>query len=130
MALQVAGEALTPALEGFGAVLNASFTDSEIPRGTGDPSTPLPGLSDTVMNLTFYYERGGFSARVSGNHRSDFLGEVQGFGAGRTLRSITEEELVDAQISYSFESGNLEGLDSVPAGNQSDGRALRRFPQQ
>ena len=110
VSLQVAGEMLAPALEGFGAVFNGSFTDSEIERGTGDPSTPLPGLSDTVMNLTLYYERGGFSARVSGNHRSDFLGEVQGFGAGRTLRSISEEELVDAQISYSFEEGQLDGL--------------------
>ncbi len=110
VSLQVAGEALTPALQGFGAVLNGSFTDSEIARGTGDPSTPLPGLSDTVVNLTLYYEQGGFSARVSGNHRSDFLGEVQGFGAGRTLRSITEENLVDAQISYAFESGRFDGL--------------------
>ena len=110
ISLQVAGEALGPALEGFGAVLNGSFTDSEIARGTGDPSTPLPGLSDTVYNLTFYYERGGFSARVTANHRSDFLGEVQGFGAGRTLRSISEENLVDAQISYGFEGGRLDGL--------------------
>ena len=110
LSLQVAGEALNPALEGFGAVFNGSWTDSEIERGTGDPSTPLPGLSDTVMNLTLYYERGGFSARISGNHRSDFLGEVQGFGAGRTLRSISEEQLVDAQLSYSFEGGQLDGL--------------------
>ncbi len=110
VSLQVAGEALTPALQGFGAVLNGSFTDSEIARGTGDPTTPLPGLSDTVVNLTLYYEQGGFSARVSGNHRSDFLGEVQGFGAGRTLRSITEENLVDAQLSYAFEGGRFDGV--------------------
>ena len=110
VSLQVAGEMLSPALEGFGAVFNGSFTDSEIARGTGDPSTPLPGLSDTVMNLTLFYERGGFSARISGNHRSDFLGEVQGFGAGRTLRSISEEELIDGQISYAFEGGRFDGL--------------------
>ena len=105
LSLQVAGEALTPSLQGFGAVLNASFTDSEIERGTGDPSTPLPGLSDTVMNLTLFYEQGGFSGRISGNHRSDFLGEIQGFGAGRSLRYLTEETLLDAQVSYSFEGG-------------------------
>ena len=110
LSLQVAGEALTPSLLGFGAVLNASYTDSEIERGTGDPSTPLPGLSDTVYNITLYYERGGFSARVSRNHRSDFLGEVQGFGSSRTLRFITEENLLDAQVSYSFEGGRFDGL--------------------
>ena len=110
VSLQVVGEMLSPALQGFGAVLNGSFTESEIARGTGDPSTPLPGLSDTVVNLTLFYEMGGFSARLSGNHRSDFLGEVQGFGAGRTLRSITEENLVDGQLSYGFEGGRFDGL--------------------
>lgn len=111
LSLQLAGDLIAPELAPFGAVLNASFTDSEIARGTGDPSTPLPGLSDTVYNITLYYEQGGFSARVSQNYRSDFLGEVQGFGSSRTLRSITEETLIDAQLSYSFpESSPVTGL--------------------
>ena len=111
LSLQVAGDLIAPELAPFGAVLNASFTDSEIARGTGDPSTPLPGLSDTVYNITLYYEQGGFSARVSQNYRSDFLGEVQGFGSSRTLRSITEETLIDAQLSYSFpDSSPVTGL--------------------
>ena len=111
LSLQLAGDIIAPELAPFGAVLNASFTDSEIERGTGDPSTPLPGLSDTVYNITLYYEQGGFSARVSQNYRSDFLGEVQGFGSSRTLRFITEETLVDAQVSYSFpDGGTLGGL--------------------
>ena len=111
LSLQLAGDLIAPELAPFGAVLNASFTDSEIERGTGDPATPLPGLSDTVYNITLYYEQGGFSARVSQNYRSDFLGEVQGFGSSRTLRSITEETLIDAQVSYSFpESGPVAGL--------------------
>ena len=110
LSLQVSGDLLSPALSAFGAVLNASLTDSEIDQGTGDPSTPLPGLSENVRNLTLYYEQGGFSARVSHNYRSDFLGEVQGFGASRTLRFISEENLVDAQLSYSFEGGRWDGL--------------------
>ncbi len=108
--LQVSGELLAPALAGFGAVFNASLTDSEIERGTGDPNTPLPGLSDEVVNLTLYYEKGGFSARVSNNYRSEFLGEVAGFGAARTERSIAAQELLDAQVSYSFDSGRFDGL--------------------
>lgn len=108
--VSVGGELLTPALRGFGAVFNASLTDSEIDRGTGDPSTPLPGLSEKVANLTLYYEAGGFSARVSGNYRSDFLGEVAGFGAARTARSMKSERLVDAQVSYGFDNGRLAGL--------------------
>ena len=108
--LSLGAEMLMPALEGLGVVLNASFTDSEIDRGTGDPSTPLPGLSEEVANLTVYYERGGFSARVSRNYRSDFLGEVAGFGAARTTRSLLAERLLDAQVSYGFEEGALAGL--------------------
>ena len=108
--IQANGDIIAPSLAGFGAVLNASFTDSEIERGTGDPSTPLPGLSDTVINLTLFYEQGGFSARISRNHRSDFLGEVAGFGAARTRRDITEENLVDAQLSYAFNEGTLAGV--------------------
>ena len=77
--VSASGEMPAPARRGFGVVFDASLTDSEIDRGTGDPSTPLPGLSEKVANLTFYYEAGGFSARVSGNFRSDFLGEVAGF---------------------------------------------------
>ena len=38
-------------------------------------------------------------------HRSDFLGEVAGFGSSRTLRFIAEENLVDAQVSCSFAGG-------------------------
>ena len=112
LSLQLTGDVIAPELAPFGAVLNASFTDSEIARGTGDPSTPLPGLSDTVYNVTLFYEQGGFSARVSNNYRSDFLGEVQGFGASRTLREITEETLLDAQLSYSFAGTgtNWDGL--------------------
>lgn len=108
--LSVSGEMLAPALQGFGAVFNASLTESEIDRGTGDPSTPLPGLSDEVANLTLYYERGGFSARVNSNYRSDFLGEVAGFGAARTARSMKSERLLDAQVSYGFDTGRLAGL--------------------
>jgi iron complex outermembrane receptor protein len=47
---------------------------------------------------------------VSNRFRSDFLGEVNGFGGGRDLRSIKEESIVDAQIGYEFQDVPLEGL--------------------
>ncbi|WP_416173323.1 TonB-dependent receptor [Brevundimonas sp.] len=61
-------------LEGFGATFSASWTDSDIVPNPGSPSTPLPGLSEKVSNLTVYYERDGFQARVSNRYRSEFLG--------------------------------------------------------
>ena len=102
----------TPALEGFGIQANHSDTDSSIKRqGPDGPDEPIAGLSDKVTNITLYYERAGFQARVSQRKRSDFLGEIQGFGADRTPRYIKGEEVLDAQIGYSFADGtSLEGL--------------------
>lgn len=107
--LSASGAMIMPELDNFGAILTGSWTDSSIQSNPNDPSTPLPGLSERVANLTFYYENDGFSARVSSRYRSDFLGEISGFGNGRDLRMIEAETVVDAQISYSF-SGRYEGL--------------------
>jgi iron complex outermembrane receptor protein len=97
-------------LEGFGVTASYSYTKSNIQPDPGNPQRPLPGLSEDVVNATGYYERFGFSARVSVRYRSDFLAEVQGVGAERLLRQAKEETLVDAQVSYEFQSGMWQGL--------------------
>ncbi|MCF7222890.1 TonB-dependent receptor [Marilutibacter chinensis] len=111
-AVSIPFDLFTPALEGFGLQANHSNTNSSIkPNGPDQPSGPIPGLSDEVTNITLYYERAGFQARLSQRKRSDFLGEIQGFGADRTPRYIKGEEVLDAQIGYSFADGTaLEGL--------------------
>jgi iron complex outermembrane recepter protein len=101
---------ISPWLEGFGGQFSISSTESEIQPDPGNPATPIPGLSETVANVTLYYERDGVQARISNRYRSEFLGEVAGFGNGRTLRQVGAESIVDAQIGYQFESGPLEGL--------------------
>ncbi len=107
-ALSTPFEIFHPALEGFGAQFSVSQTSSEItPDGVN--TTALPGLSETVANLTVYYENNGWQLRASNRYRSDFLGEVAGFGNGRTLRSVAAENIIDAQIGYEFQSGILEG---------------------
>ncbi len=105
----IPAEVFVSALEGFGVVFNASFNDSNI-QPPDTPASALPGLSETVINTTVYYERGGFEARVSNRYRDDFLGEVTGFGAGRELRLVNGESVLDAQIGYRFDAGALEGL--------------------
>lgn len=103
-------------MTGFGIVASASFNDSNIeirdPEsassvGSGDIS--LPGLSERVYNLTAYYERNGFEARISQRKRSDYIGEIGNFAGNRTLRYIVGEDIVDAQIGYTF-GGSLAGL--------------------
>ena len=108
-AASVPFELFAPPLEGFGVVFSYSSTDSEIEPIPG-VTISVPGLSEEVINTTLYFERDGFQARVSNRFRSDFLGEVNGFGGGRDLRSIKEESIVDAQIGYEFQDGPLEGL--------------------
>lgn len=118
---QLTGEMLSPALSGFGVLLNASKTKTSI-EDPDSPGRALPGYSEDVVNLTLFYEAQGFSARVSNRYRSDFLGEVSGFGNGRTFRLVEGESVIDAQLGYRF-SGRLEGVSVMLQGfNLNDER--------
>lgn len=101
---------ISPWLDGFGGSFSISSTESEIQPDPGNPSQPIPGLSEVVANLTLYYEKDGFQARISDRFRSEFTGEVAGFGNNRTFRQVGEENVVDAQVGYQIQSGRLEGL--------------------
>ncbi len=97
-------------LEGLG--MQASYTDSTTniePDGPGS-SQPLPGFSKYTSNVTLFYEIAGFSIRGSRRSRSEFLGEVQGFGGDRTRILFAGEAVVDLQVGYTLQSGSLEGL--------------------
>lgn len=109
LSANIPAELFIDALAGFGVSFNASFTDSNV-QPPNTPGSALPGLSEEVINTTLYYENAGFEARISNRYRSDFLGEVTGFGAGRELRFINAESVLDAQIGYRFGAGPLEGL--------------------
>jgi iron complex outermembrane receptor protein len=95
-------------LEGFGIIASAAWNSSSI-KINGD-DTPVPGLSDKIFNTTLYYERYGFSARVSNRYRGKFLGEVPLFNATLSFNDVSAESLLDAQIGYNFETGTLKGL--------------------
>jgi len=104
------------ALSGFGVVASASFNDSDITippppnaqSSVGNQEVMLPGLSKRVYNLTAYYERNGFEARISQRKRSDFIGEIGNFDGDRTLRYVVGESITDVQVSYAF--GDHTGL--------------------
>ncbi|ASR43938.1 hypothetical protein BEN78_11715 [Xanthomonas citri pv. mangiferaeindicae] len=112
-------------LEGFGFMGNYSDTESDIAPNGPDSSEPLPGLSKYVSNVALYYERYGFSARVSQRSRSDFLGEVQGAGGDRTKVMFTGETVTDLQLGYAFESGRLEGLSLLLQVNNLENEPFR-----
>ncbi len=97
------------ALDGFGILGSASYTDSKVREGNNPPIT-MPGLSEWVLNGTVYFEKAGFQARASARHRSSFLAEVSGLSLARDRVMARAETVIDAQIGYTFQSGALEGL--------------------
>jgi TonB-dependent receptor len=103
------------ALDGFGAIVSYSYTESDITivgavSSVSNDSIPLPGLSKDVWNATLYYEKYGFGARVATRYRSEYIGEVTNFANERGLRFVDADMITDAQLSYSFGEGMLDGL--------------------
>lgn len=96
--------------QGFGMLASYSDTRSAVrPLGPGS-NQPLPGLSRFVSNITVYFEKYGYSTRISQRSRSSFIGEVQGFGADRDTRYVQGEKIVDFQAGYEFKGNRLDGL--------------------
>lgn len=93
------------ALEGFGLTGAAAFTD-----GSLDDDTRIPGLSARVFQGTAYFEKSGFSARLSANRRSDWLSEDRGGSNSISPANRTGQTLVDAQIGYDFAGTNIDYL--------------------
>ena len=128
-AVSVPFDLFSDALEGFGIQGNYSDTSSSIKRlGPDGPDEPIAGLSEEVTNISLYYENYGFQARVGQRKRSDFLGEIQGFGADRALVYIDGESVTDVQIGYTFQAGSsLEGLSILLQVNNVTDEPYRQF---
>ncbi len=73
IAFSLSGELIHDAIRNFGLVGNYSQTDSSIRPIADGPTIPIPGLSEEVSNVTFYYENESFSARISCGYRCDFV---------------------------------------------------------
>lgn len=109
LTLSLDGALLTPTLTGFGFIGSQSWTDSSIAPDGPDSKSKLPGLSDRVRDLTFYYENDNFSARLSQRYRSEFRGEVVQLFATRGYTEVLADKQVDAQLSYSFDDSQFGG---------------------
>jgi iron complex outermembrane recepter protein len=101
-------------LDGFGIEASGSRTNSAIkiqdPGSNIGSNIPLPGLSKTVTDLTLYYEKYGFEARISQRQRSTFVGEIANFANDRTLRYVKGERVLDMQLGYTFQDGPMKDL--------------------
>ncbi len=104
---------LSPALAGFGMTASTTYTESGIDIKEVNATIgkiTLPGLSRNVSDLTLYYEKNGFSTRVSGRTRTDYVGEIGNFAGDRALRYVKGETTVDFQVGYAFNEGTYKGL--------------------
>ncbi|WP_206860493.1 TonB-dependent receptor [Lysobacter changpingensis] len=74
---QVPFSAVHPSLEGFGVAANYTWLDSSL---AGESSlgilTPMPGLAEKTYNVTFYYDNDRFDARVSYNHKGEYVESI------------------------------------------------------
>lgn len=101
-------------LKDFGFTGSYAYTESSVTFTSGlsgsSLTADLPGLSNSVLNSTFYYENeSGFGARVSGRYRSSFISPQ--LGIDTLLPNTTDELIIDFQASYAFpEDSGLSGL--------------------
>ncbi|ATC25291.1 TonB-dependent receptor [Caulobacter vibrioides] len=121
------GELLWEPLKSFGLIISGSFTDSKVTLEKGTNPITIPGLSKTVVNTTFYYEKNGFNARISNRYRGKFLGEVAGLSAARVFRTVDKESVVDAQIGYEFRDGPMNGLSLLLQANNITNEPFKTY---
>lgn len=99
-------------LDGFGLIASHTGVSSDIEDQNGS-EYELPGLSDSIQSMTFYYDNHGFSARTSVRKRSDFKGEVYGLGFDTVQVDVLGETIVDAQLGYDFADAGITGLEGL-----------------
>jgi len=109
-----------PWLRGFGLQGNlaVNFSSVNIPPGTSvdgqsySPNGQIPELSKWTGGATLYYTYQGFEARVADRYRSSYIHEVPQYGGELTNVVGAAENIVDMQVSYSWEEGPYKGASS------------------
>ena len=114
-------------LDGFGLQAQATLVSSsvKIPDPATSPTGEIPELSKLSGNVTFFYEKGGFSFRINDRYRSKYVQEVPNFDG--SLQSIegASENTVDVQVSYNWNditwSFAAENITDTPMNSFLDG---------
>ncbi|MDK1289745.1 TonB-dependent receptor [Pseudoalteromonas umbrosa] len=99
-------------LEGFGLIASHTRIHQDVEDHNGE-EYKLPGLSEKVQSLTFFYENNGFQFRTSMRKRSDFKGDVYGTGFKTEQVDILGETIWDAQIGYDFGEAGIKSLEGL-----------------
>lgn len=107
---------------GYGFTANYTYSDSESPYSNDyDKNLPIPGVAKNAFNVTGYYEKDGFAARLSYAWRDTvFVGNF-GFDRYNLGRYQSAYGQLDGQLSYdinyrfqvTLEGSNLLGEDAT-----------------
>jgi TonB-dependent receptor len=90
---------------GFGIQTNLTLNDSKATTPDGR-EVDLPGASDTIFNASLYYEKYGFSSRISWQARSEWLDSI-GDGDAVGDQYWSQVERLDFSARYEL-NPNLE----------------------
>jgi len=83
----------------------------QTPCQSGTPDGNLPQYSKYLFNVSFYYEKNGWSARINDRFRSKYDQEVTDFNGGEEQPILgASENIVDFQAGYAFTSGRFKNL--------------------
>ncbi|OCQ23598.1 TonB-dependent receptor [Pseudoalteromonas luteoviolacea] len=107
---------ISPQLENFGVMSNATFMDSEMTGLSRSDNPAIPGQADELYNFTLYYDNTLFAARLSVNHKGAYIDEhgTGGtasqediyYGANTTVDFTTSYQLNEHALVY-LELNNL-----------------------
>jgi iron complex outermembrane receptor protein len=128
-------------LDGFGATVNYSYTDTSVKLPTVGFNGPnnqavfandvsqitLPGLSRDVASLRLYFEKSGFQISYTMRYRSAYVGQIKDYRSDSQLTNIHSESIADVQASYEFQNGWLKGLSVFAQGNNLTNRPFDEF---
>ena len=119
--LVLTSELINENFRGFGVQFGGALTKSSIkPWGPTGGDAPIAGLSEKVAQITVYYERHGWSARMSNRYRSENRQYITTFGPPNQGGDVSPnggfsmaqpESVLDAQLSYTFpKDGPMKNL--------------------
>jgi iron complex outermembrane receptor protein len=122
------GSLITQSLDGLGLIASYSTTHNKLPLDNNHNPINLDGFSGSVNSIAAYFERAGFSARVSQRYRSAFTATTRSvLLSTENSTHIDAERQVDAQLGYAFETGALKGLSLLAqANNLTNQPAIQR----
>ncbi len=86
----------------FGIFANATFSQSERQLSTGEVLS-LPGQANLASNVVLYWEKGGFSSRVTYNFRDNAISTRSGANGVDIYES--PREYFDLSVRYRFTNG-------------------------